>query len=84
MTITDAELLDIVRRLRTYVSSMDNVHHILTTIGKFDDVVPMDITPLTTDISNINARVIKLLKAIESSRAYKDMVVKFTMAAIAR
>lgn len=81
MSLPDAELLDVVRRLRGYMTTMDNVHHMLNLAQEMDDpAVIKQAQSLQVDIPTINLRVAQTLRAIEGSRQYRDMVKKFHIA----
>lgn len=78
--ITHAELLDVVRRLRSYVATIDNIHQVFYIVNDIDDTTIRDnATKLLADIPAFNTRVSKLLKQIEASKQYRDMAKKFNM-----
>lgn len=80
MAIPDSDLLDVVRRLRSYMSTMDNVHNTLNMAQEIeDDQIRRDSKSLLLDIPTLNTRVSTLLRTIESSRSYRDMIKKFNM-----
>ena len=78
MPISDSELLDIVRRLRSYIATTDNVHYIANASRKLDDIsLSTDIVELLSDIQKTNMRIIKLLRKIESDKQYRAMLKKY-------
>lgn len=80
MALADSDLLDVVRRLRSYMATMDNVHNTLNLVQEMDDEqIKKDAKSLLLDVPGVNTRVSMLLRTIESSRAYRDMVKKFNM-----
>lgn len=79
MSLSDADLLDIVRRLRLYMSTIDNVHQALNLAQDMDDEkIVKEIKSLIIDIPSLNLRVSGVLRNIENTRAYRDMLRKFS------
>lgn len=80
MPISDADLLDAVRRLRSYMSTMDNVHGVLNMVQDMDDqAIVKPIQSLIIDVPPVNLRIAHTLRAIENSRQYRDMTKKFNL-----
>lgn len=80
MKLSDADLLDIVRRMRTYMATVDNIHSVLNIAQDVDDpVIVKQIQTLLVDIPPINLKVAQVLRAIEACRPYRDMIKKFNI-----
>lgn len=78
--LEDADLLDSVRRLRSYMATLDNVHHVLTQVQLMDDpTVQSQATQLLNDTPDVNMRVSQLLRSIENSKQYRNMVKKYNI-----
>lgn len=78
--LTDAELLDSVRRLRSYMITMDNVHHVLNQVESIDDPTVSKLASATIlDVPTINTKVSLMLRTIEASKQYRDMLKKYNM-----
>ncbi len=76
--VSDANLLDIVRRLRTYMSTLDNCHLAIIQTRELDDEM-VEIADSTVESVRIAAsKISNILKVIESTRQYKEMVRKYT------
>jgi hypothetical protein len=80
MAIDDADLLDSVRKLRTYMSNMDNCHVTLGKVSTIEEKVVADtilgVMPKILDTSN---EIYQALKIVENSSLFKDMVRKFNI-----
>jgi DNA-binding transcriptional MerR regulator len=80
MALTDAALLDIVRRLRSYVVTVDNIHFILDSLKEIDDVTIVKQTmELSEQAPIVNTKVSQLLRQIENSKTYRMMLHKFNL-----
>ena len=80
MSLSNSELLDAVRRLRSYMSTLDNIHCVLSSVKNMDDVnITAAANDLLSIVPDINMKVSKLLRLIESSRSYRDMAKQFRM-----
>jgi DNA-binding transcriptional MerR regulator len=80
MALTDAALLDIVRRLRSYVVTVDNIHFILDSLKEIDDVTIVKQTmELSEQAPIVNTKVSQLLRQIENSKTYRNMLHKFNL-----
>lgn len=80
MALSNAELLDSVRRLRTYMITMDNVHHVLTQAeGMDDDTVAEMAKTLLVEAPAMNAKVSLLLRTIEATKQYRDMLKTYNL-----
>lgn len=78
--LEDAELLDAVRRVRSYMITIDNVHHVLTKLQLMDDKVIVDQSmSLLGDAPDLNMRISLLLRSVESSKQYRAMIRKFNI-----
>jgi len=78
--IDDAELLDTTRRLRQYMVTLDSCHVALGKISNDDDKQLADaIIPLLPDIIKTSMRISHVLKIVENSRHYKDMLRKYNI-----
>lgn len=80
MPIPNAELLDIIRKLRTYTATLDNVHNVLRTTKESDD---QQIVDMATELLNITPQIATktamLLRKIESSKSYREIVKTFNI-----
>lgn len=80
MALSNAELLDAVRRLRTYMITLDNVHHVLTqTEGMDDDAVADMATSLLVEAPATNAKISLILRTIEATKQYRDMLKTYNL-----
>ena len=80
MPLTNAELLDIVRRLRNYMSTIDNIHTTLNSVLQIDDVtISTKTSALLSTVAGTNAQIAQLLRQIEASKSYRDMAKKFNI-----
>ena len=80
MSISNAELLDIIRRLRSYVATLDNIHSVLNIAKESDDVqVAMAAKDLIDHTPPVATKVSMLLRKIESSKAYREVVRSFNL-----
>jgi len=79
--IEDADLLDFVRKLRSYLSVLDNSHLILDklSVSDIDDLVRNTSKQLKPQLSLTTNMLADLLKYIENTRQYKSMVRKFNI-----
>lgn len=80
MAITDAELLDVVRRLRTYMTTIDSCHMVFTKgVDVGDPTVTTNVNTLLPEIHKTGQKISQTLKIIENSKRYRDMLRKFNM-----
>lgn len=80
MSVSDAEILDTVRKLRQYVTSMDNSYTVMDRLIKIDDAQIQDtLKNVMPKISSVAKEISVTLKSIENSRPYRDMVRKFNI-----
>jgi inactivated superfamily I helicase len=80
MPLSDPNLLDAVRRLRQYMSSLDNTQAVLESISSIDDKQVVDLAfNLTPKISNVAREISSALKIIEGCRQYRDMLRKYNL-----
>lgn len=78
--ITDPDLLDIVRRLRNYMVAFDNVNVVLEKTLDIDDATISDpIHQLIPDVVSSARNISAVLKKIESSRQYRDLVKRYNL-----
>lgn len=72
---SSAILLDVVRKLRAYVASSDSLHFLASQLASINDRDVQSVSEiLRASIKSMNSEVAKSLKAIEASRAYRDML----------
>lgn len=77
-TTIEADILDIVRRMRRNVTEMDNCYWLAEKAKSLND--PLLNGLIDTTITKINTASISmaaLLKHVESNRVYKDIVKKY-------
>lgn len=80
MSISNAELLDIIRRLRSYTATLDNVHSVLNIAKESDDTqVAAAAKSLMEHTPPVATMVSMLLRKIESSKAYREVVREFNL-----
>jgi hypothetical protein len=78
--LSDAEILDVVRRIRTYLATMDNCHLVLGLAQNIDDKNIVDqVTKLAPDLINVGGRMSQVLRQIETSKPYREMLKKFNI-----
>jgi hypothetical protein len=78
--MTDAEILEIVRRLRTYMSTYDNCFQTLSSVAYIGDAqISANVKILLPKIISTAKEISNTLKQIEGSRGYKDMLRHFNM-----
>lgn len=74
-TSSKAVILDVVRKIRGYMSAMDAAHLAAEAATQIDEQpIGPAAKELQTDILKLNTAVAKFLKTLESSRTYKDML----------
>ena len=78
--ISDADLLDTVRRLRTYMTTIDSCHMVFSKGSEIgDSMIESSITTLLPELFKTGQKVSQTLKLIENSKLYRDMLRKFNM-----
>jgi hypothetical protein len=78
--LTDADLLDVVRRLRSYMSTMDNVDNTLNLAQDIDDpTIVKQVQALLVDIPPITLRCAHVLRAVEATKQYREMIKKYNL-----
>ncbi len=78
--ITDADILDTVRKLRSYMSTLDNVHQIMSNMEYIGDAtISGSVTALLPKVINTTKDISITLKLIENSKSYRDMLKNFNM-----
>lgn len=79
-SITDADILDTVRRLRAYMSTLDNCHQVLGNMVYIGDAqISGTVTSLLPKVINTSKEISITLKLIENSKSYRDMLKNFNM-----
>jgi hypothetical protein len=79
-SITDADILDTVRRLRTYMSTLDNCHQVYSNMAYVGDAqISTTVQVLLPKIISVGKEISIALKLIENSKSYRDMVKNFNM-----
>lgn len=80
MALTNAEMLDIVRRMRTYMSALDNCHLLVNGLSDIDDAtIKTNVSALLPDMFSLNKRISTALKLIENSKGYREMLKSFNI-----
>lgn len=78
--ITDADILDTVRKLRSYMSTFDNVHQVLGNMEYIgDSTISGGVTALLPKVINMSKEISITLKLIENSKSYRDMLKNFNI-----
>lgn len=79
-SITDADILDTVRRLRTYMSTLDNCHQVLGNMEYIGDAaISGNVRTLLPEVISTSKKISVTLKLIENSKSYRDMLKNFNM-----
>jgi hypothetical protein len=79
-SVSDAELLDVVRRLRQYLVTLDNCQFMSDQLSKIDDeTVRNNISALVPGMTETSQKVNTLLKSIETSKPYRNMTRHFNL-----
>ncbi len=79
-SITDADILDTVRRLRSYMSTLDNVHTVLGNMEYIGDAsISGSVSGLLPKVINTSKEISITLKLIENSKSYRDMLKNYNM-----
>jgi len=79
-SISDAELLDVVRRLRQYLVALDNCQFMSEQLSRIDDgIVRTNISTLIPTMTETSRMVNILLKNIEASKPYRNMTKHFNL-----
>lgn len=80
MAISDAELLDTVRRLRTYMTTIDGCHVVFGKMPNIGDATILSgISSLLPELFKTGQKISQNLKLIENSKQYRDLLRKFHM-----
>jgi hypothetical protein len=79
LVVSDADLLDIVRRLRTYMSTMDNCHLTILQAKNVDNEIGQMVDETIESVRCAAGEISNILKVIESTKQYKEMVKKYTI-----
>ncbi len=78
--LPDSEILPCVRRLRSYLATVDNSHWVLEQAELIEDKgVAELISQLKPDIISVGQRMSQVLRLIETSKPYRDMVKKYNL-----
>lgn len=80
MSVTDAEILDTVRRLRSYMITLDNCHLVINGLSNIEDkTICTSIENILPDIIATSKKISVILKTVETSRLYRNMLKNFNM-----
>lgn len=75
MALSDPDLLAIVRKMRQNMSALDNIHTLTISLSKISDKNVVDSTyVLLPKLSNIAQDIAEVLKLIEATKQYRDMI----------
>jgi hypothetical protein len=79
--IEDADLLDFVRKLRSYLSVLDNSHLVIDklSVADIDDQVRNTSSMLMPQLRLTTGMLADVLKYIENTRQYKSMARKYNL-----
>jgi hypothetical protein len=79
-SITNADILDAVRRLRSYMSTLDNCHQVLENMKYIGDAaISSSIYALMPEVIDTSKKISATLKLIETGRQYRDMLKTYNM-----
>jgi len=80
MPLSDPDLLDVVRKLRQYMSSLDNTHAVLDALQNIEDKQVVDATfSIIPKVSNVASDISAALKVIEGCKQYRDLLRKYSL-----
>ena len=80
MTIENSDLLDVVRKLRTYMSQTDGLHKSIETLDTFDDKSVRDeLNPTLQSVYSLGKNLSVVLKHIENSKQFREMLKSYNM-----
>ena len=78
-SLSDTDIIDIVKRLRIYINALDNIHWLTSKLEYLKDESITQSVAETMRTAEVAAVVsADLLKTVENSEAYKQIVIKYT------
>lgn len=78
METQEADILDVVRRLRLFTNTLDNLHWLSSKIETLHDPLLTALAEkVMVQVDEAAAQTANLLKHVEGNRAYRDIVKKF-------
>lgn len=78
--LSDPDLLDVTRRLRSAMSSFDNIQVVLEKLSSIEDtVITESVYGVLPDVVSTATKVAGVLKKIESSRQYREMTKRYNI-----
>jgi hypothetical protein len=78
MQVSDADILDVVRKLRQYTNSLDNVHWLIAKIEAINDPQLSALAnKVMLQVDEAGAQAANLLKHVEGNKTYRDIVKKY-------
>ena len=80
MAITDADILDVIRKLRLNLAALDNNHHLMNMLFTLDDqAIILEAKSIQPDIAALAQRLSVLLRNIEATKSFKLMVKNYNI-----
>lgn len=77
---SNAIMLDVVRKIRSYMSVLDAAHLAAETAKDINDpAITTEAQTLQSSIEALNTNISRFLKTLEGSRIYKDMVLSYNI-----
>lgn len=78
--VADADLLDLVRKMRQYMTTLDGCHMALDIAAGIEELaIKKDATAMQSEVVAVAKKTSELLKKIESTKQYRDMLRKYNM-----
>lgn len=76
--VNEVDLLDVVKRLRGHINNLDNSNLLATKLRQFDDpALTLMAERIAIEIDNVAASAANLLKHVENSQQYRDIVRRY-------
>lgn len=77
--VSEVDLIDVVRKLRGYINTLDNTHLLTLTLKQFDDPALTNMAErVAVDVDNVASSAANLLKHVESSTQYRAIIKRYT------
>jgi cell fate (sporulation/competence/biofilm development) regulator YmcA (YheA/YmcA/DUF963 family) len=77
--VTETDVIDMVKRLRTHINALDNIHWLASKLEYIQDEAVQKSILNTMSAADSSANVAaELLRDIENSDTYRDILLKYT------
>lgn len=78
--LSDPDLLDVTRKLRSFMTTFDNIHILLEKVSKIEDSSVTDpVYSVTPEVVTTAQKVSTVLKKLESSKQYREMIKRYNI-----